>query len=47
MTGSGNNGFPQSVEPAIDANSVFVFAGDIRRPGDEMYGKVNRVENHP
>ena len=47
MTGSGNNGLPQSVEPAVDTNYVFAFVGDTRRPGDEVYGKENGMEYQP
>ena len=47
MTGSGNNGLPQSVEPAFDANYVLFFVGDTRRPDDEVYGKENGMEDQP
>ena len=45
LTPSGANGLPQSVEPAVDANYVFAFVGDTRRPGDEEYGKEDIVED--
>ena len=46
MTGSGNNGVLQSVEPAVDANYVLAFVGDTRRTGDEECGSVNKLENY-
>ena len=47
MTGSGNNGLPQLVEAAVDANYVFAFVGDISRPGDEVYKRENGMEDQP
>ena len=47
MNESGDNGLTQSVEPAVDANYVFVFVGDTRRTGDKVCERVNRVENQP
>ena len=47
MTGSGNNGLPQSVEPAVDASYLFAFIGDTRRPSDEVYGKGNVMVDQP
>ena len=32
MTGSDNNGLPQSVKRAVEANYVFAFVGDTQRP---------------
>ena len=35
------------MEPAVDANYVFAFAGDTRRLGDEEYEILKRVEDQP
>ena len=45
LTGSGNNGLPQSADSAVDANYVFAFVGDTRRPGDEVYRRGNKMED--
>ena len=47
MTGSGNNGMSQSVKPAVDANHVFAYVGDTRKPNDVVYGNGNGMEDQP
>ena len=47
MTGSGNNGLPQPIEPSFDASFVLAFFGHTRSLGDEVCERVNRVEKHP
>ena len=35
------------MEPAVDAYYVIAFVGKTRRPGDEMYGIENGMEDQP
>ena len=45
LTGSDNNGLPQSVEPAVEANYVFAFVGDTQRP-DEWGSRDQEIERN-